>query len=555
MTDATEPTWEEPLPLGWHTDLPPFPTDVLPPVLADYVAALSAELQTPADLTGPVVLGMVAASIAGRIRVRVRSGWEEPTNLYAVPVADPASRKSAVMAECRVPLDLAEVQLQAELADVVVDSRIKRKILDQRAEALQKKASATGDAAAIAEAQAAAREAEEVKVIAVPRLTTADATPEAVVGLLAEQGGRIAAISSEAGIFDSLTGRYGNKANLEPILMAHAGDAIVVDRRSRGPENIPRPALTLIASIQPYALREMVERPDFAGRGLLARVLWTLPPDLVGTRTWEATEVPGAVRAAYRALITKLAVEMAKREDTVTLELTEGAYKRLGDFYTDVERLLSPAGELSKGLCRPWGGKLVGAVVRVAGCLHAAGPDASAGEIKEHTIVSAIALGEYFRKHATAALSPADDERTVDSREVLGVLIAKGMESFTVRELHRRVPRRLQKSEYLVTLLTYLDGLGFVRARISGGYQLHPAAAKYLTSADSADSADTSDVCAGQVARDAPSTTVSTPADSADSQALVSAVSAPPLTGQHVRDQRKDPLSAVSAATRRSATR
>lgn len=535
MTAAPVPppvvAWDEPLPLGWHTNLPSFPTAQLPAVLGEYVTAIAAEIQAPTDLVGPAVLGFVAASIAGKVRVQVRVGWVEPTNLFFVPVADPASRKSAVMAECRVPLDLAEALLQRDLADVVVDSRTKRRILDQRAEALQKKASATGDPAAIAEAQDAARAAEEVVVVPMPRLTTADATPEALVGLLAEQGGRIAAISSEAGIFDSLTGRYGSKANLEPILMAHAGDAIVVDRRSRGPENIPRPALTLVASIQPFALREMVERPDFAGRGLLARVLWSLPPDLVGTRKWEAAEAPARVRGRYRNLVSDLAVKMALRETVVTLELTEGAYKRLGEYYIEVERRLSAAGDLSRGLCRPWGGKLVGAVVRIAGCLHMTGGlDALDRKISESTVEQALALGEYFRHHATAALAPADDERTAGAREIVGVLITKKMLTFTVRELQRRVRRPLQKAEELVRLLTYLESLGFVRTRISGGYELHPNAEAFLTTADSADSADTERIEAGQARFASPEGPVSNPADTADNDRSVSAVSAATLT-------------------------
>lgn len=324
---AAEGGWEEPLPFGWRTDLPAFPVSALPPVLRRYVKAVSAEIQTPPDLAGTVTLGVLAASIGGRVRVRVRPGWVEPTNLYVVPVADPASRKSAVVAECRSPLGVAEQRLRDEYGAEVVDSRTTREILDQRAQRLVLAAAKSGEPADLAEAQDAVRAAEAAVVLPWPRLTTADATPEALVSLLADQRGRIAAISAEADIFDSLGGRYTKTANIEALLMAHVGDEILVDRRGRPPERVERPALTLVASIQPYALRGLLDREDFAGRGLLARVLWSLVPDVVGTRGWEAPEAPPAHKAAYRTLIVDLAVRTHGLDSPVELTLSRPAYK------------------------------------------------------------------------------------------------------------------------------------------------------------------------------------------------------------------------------------
>ena len=43
-----------------------------------------------------------------------------------------------------------------------------------------------------------------------PRLVADDITPEAAASLLAEQGGRLAIISAEGGIFDIIAGRYSN---------------------------------------------------------------------------------------------------------------------------------------------------------------------------------------------------------------------------------------------------------------------------------------------------------------------------------------------------------
>lgn len=57
-----------------------------------------------------------------------------------------------------------------------------------------------------------------------------------------------------------------------------------VDRKGRPPEYIPRPALTLGLCVQPEVLRDIAALPGFRGRGLLARILYSVPADLVGRR-------------------------------------------------------------------------------------------------------------------------------------------------------------------------------------------------------------------------------------------------------------------------------
>lgn len=538
--DASTPTvdspeWAEPLPLGWHTALPSFPIRALPPDLAEYVAGIAAETQTPEDLAGTIVLGVVSGSIGGRVRVRVRDGWSEPTNLYVVPVADPASRKSVVVAACREPLARAETLLQEELGDEIATNNARREILDERAKKLKARAATSGKAEAIAEAEDAVLAAEKIPVRAWPRLIVGDATPEAVVSKLAEQGGRIVAISAEAGIFASLTGRYTSTPNLEPVLMAHAGDDIRVDRRSRPPERIDQPALTLVASIQPYALRELVARQDFAGRGLLARVLWALPPDVVGTRTWEAQPSAHWVKDDYQRLIRGLAIEMGKRAETVTLTLTLDAYNALGDYYRKVEKLIHPDGDLGSGLARQWGGKLVGAVVRIAGCLHSAGgwrnrriENWETAPISEATMRAAIEVGEYFRAHAEAALGATEDPRAKSARVVLDVLIRRDITTFTTRELQRRVPRTLQKAAVLAPVLDYLEALGWVRCD-GKDYQRHPDAKRLLTLLTALTESADERIAAGQSTVDGPSP-----------------VSAPPLTPA---DRSTEAIEAVSTVS------
>ena len=74
--------WPEPVPLHAAPDVPPFPVELLPPWMRDWVSAQSVELQVPADLPALLALGVSAAGIARNVVVSPWPGWSrEPTNL------------------------------------------------------------------------------------------------------------------------------------------------------------------------------------------------------------------------------------------------------------------------------------------------------------------------------------------------------------------------------------------------------------------------------------------------------------------------------------------
>ena len=135
----------------------------------------------------------------------------------------------------------------------------------------------------------------------IPRLVADDVTPEAAASLLAEQGGRLAIISAEGGIFDIIAGRYsGNVPNMDLWLKGHSGDPMKVDRKGRPPEYVRRPALTLGLMIQPAVLSAIAANRQFRGRGFLARILYAYPVSKVGHRAIApappATDDRGRVR-------------------------------------------------------------------------------------------------------------------------------------------------------------------------------------------------------------------------------------------------------------------
>ena len=76
-------------------------------------------------------------------------------------------------------------------------------------------------------------ELDSLPVIKEIRYSADDCSSEALTSLLAGNGGRMAVISSEGGIFDIMTGRYSNKVNIDVWLKGWCGDQIRVDRMGR----------------------------------------------------------------------------------------------------------------------------------------------------------------------------------------------------------------------------------------------------------------------------------------------------------------------------------
>ena len=99
---------------------------------------------------------------------------------------------------------------------------------------------------------------------------------------MAQNDGRMSVISSEGGIFDVIAGRYSGSVNLDLFLKAYTGDPYRVDRKGRQSEYIQRPTLTLLLTFQPSVLYALMQQDEFAGRGFLARFLYSLPQSNVG---------------------------------------------------------------------------------------------------------------------------------------------------------------------------------------------------------------------------------------------------------------------------------
>lgn len=492
---------EEPTPLDPPRTPAVFPVDALPPWAAEYTAALAEATQTPPDMAGCCVLGVLSACAGGRVVVQARAGWREPTNLYLLPVMRPGSRKSAVIAAATRPVYGVQRDLQRQSASLAAEALTLKDIASKAAEkATRTAANADGvrrDELS-AEAVSAASAAAAIEVPVPPRLVADDVTPEAVASLLADHGGRLALISAEGGIFDTMAGRYAKGVPvLDVWLKGHAGDVLQVDRKGRPPEHIDAPALSLLLTAQPAVLAAIARNGAFRGRGLLARFLYAVPESNIGRRRVGPPPVSDDVIDTYEQHVRKLAEDLAGWTDPAVLTLTPAAHELLLSAERTIEPQLAEDGQLGTGLLAEWGSKLAGAMVRMAGLLHVATEaEAFRAPISSATLADAIRLGTYFSEHARAALGLLGETDTSDARYLLGHLARRNVDEFTIRSLHAELPRgRFATAEDVTAAVVVLEDHGWVAAqpppertgpgrRPSPKFRVHPNATQSTQSTE-----------------------------------------------------------------------
>ena len=468
--DPNQAAWELPLPFVDSTGSR-FPTDALPEPVCYFVTAQSIALQVPEDLVGCLVLGAGAAAAARRCVVRLNSDWAEPLNIFIVIALPSGERKSPGFKAANAPLEDRERELALEAEPQIAMAQTQADILQKRVQDLKNsaaKAKSDGERENLTkDASELATKLASMSVPVSPRLLADDATSEAVASLLAQQDGRLAVMSTEGGLFETMAGRYSEGVvNFDVHLKGFSGDTLRVDRKSRPPEYVPQPALTLCLTVQPDVIRGLAGKRGFRGRGLLARFLYSHPRSLVGYRSTTPPPVPDELRQGWDQMLRDiLKIPDPTKGQEHAIRLSPDAFESFQAFRNKVEAQLRPGADLYE--IQDWGNKLCEAVARMAGVIHLFRHhgDARPWEIQmaSSTIEAAICLGEYFSGHANVAFGMMGaDPRMEKAWRLWASIRHDGHETFTRRDLWQRVRRGFTVDE-LADVLGLLVRMGYIR--------------------------------------------------------------------------------------------
>jgi hypothetical protein len=412
--------WGDPVPLAAGPgagDLPPWPAGVLPEALQAYAEGVADSYQVPVDLVALSLLGVLAIAVQRKVQAEPQPDWTEQLALWACPIGESGSRRSAVLARVAAPLlryeaerrqreqlaaDASESALRLARDDLLRAERDRSRAADALAKARGNPGVSQAERDALRQALDAQQErvtqrladvrTAEVALVKPPRLLIEDATVEAASTVLAEQGERLGIVSSEGDFFENLGGRFGKQVPVSFWAKTYTGDRHVVDRRGGGgpdgtrprTELLERPCLSTVLSPQPVVLGELRDRKTLLlKKGIMARFVYAVPASRVGYRELHPEALRGDVEQPWHATVGRLlALEYAPGVGAVTnrgargqepphrLRFTEGALAALDAFRADVERRLRPGGDLAP--LGEWAHKYVGHVVRVASLLHLA---------------------------------------------------------------------------------------------------------------------------------------------------------------------------------------
>ena len=429
-----------------------------------------------------LMIAAAATAVARRYEVQVMPGYRESGNIWIAVALMSGNRKSFVQRAICAPL--VEWERDAGAASTAVISRATSaaKTLLARAAAARADAARARDPIEISVASAEAEDLEaEVAarpIPVAPQLWVSNVTPEKLGMLLADQGEHLAWLSSEAGLFDMLAGRYskGGVADLDIFLKGWSGDPDSSARVGRLAVYLSRPLLTIGLSPQPEVLSGLAAHPEFSARGLVARFIYLLPPSPIGYRNLDSAragscigaEVAAAYHAGLRAMLDWPAdTDSAGKPAHYTCYLSPDAYQVWLAYARAVEARMRPDGDLAHSTAT--GSKMQGQAARFAlimHCLRHAHGCPQAEPIDAETMRAAVEVAEAVLEHSLAVFHLMGADTTVAAAETVWEWIERGRrENAKVRDAHIALRSRFPRAAMLAEALEALEERGYVRVQ------------------------------------------------------------------------------------------
>lgn len=411
-----------------------FPTDELPESVATFVREVASAIGCDESMVALPVLASLGGCIGNRRRIRLKRSWTEPAVVWAVVVARSGTRKSPAMAEVTRSLRRRE----AEKIDAA----------SQRQAAHELELQSWKDQAA---SQRGDRPPEPEPCV---RTLVSDTTVEALTLRLSESRAGLLVVRDElAGwirSFDSYKG--GKGGDVQHWLEMHRAGAVIVDRKTGQTLSVPRAAVSIIGTIQPGVLRQVLEGEHMVN-GLAARLLFAMPPQR--SKRWSDADVSAETRAAWDDRLEEL-IALPYEGEPLDLPLTPSAHARFVEFYNEhAERQEEAENEVVAAAFS----KLEGYAARLALIVELSGnPHAKAVEFA--SMEAGIRLADWFANEAEriyAAFQEAPEER--DRRQLVDLIAARGG-SVTERDLARG-PRRYRDPGAAAIALEDLAASGF----------------------------------------------------------------------------------------------
>ena len=389
---------------------------------------------TAPDYAAIALLTVCAGLVGGkRLASPYGSSWKVPAILWASALGDPSSRKSAPLNAIAKPLWQLQESANANHAERKRDweADIERAKAEKAAWKDEVKNQA-GTEAVTVKIPANAIEPEEP---AHRRFVIKDCTPEAAAFVLKDNPQGVLAHNDElAGWLQSFD-RY-NSGGRPFWLEAFEGQPFSVSRKGEGSFDLPFLGISVLGSIQPDKLTELLEG---ANDGLVPRIIWAWPEKRTPRRPRTEIDTDALVRAYERLELLPWGKDQFGADCGKVLKFSDIAADVFEDWDADNSAGEKDSGSLYESFC----GKMSGAVVRLALVSElmawAFGDGPEPEEISEQAVLAAILWVEDYAKpmaervFGDASVSKADRNASLLARYIL----KQRFEKLNVRELRR----------------------------------------------------------------------------------------------------------------------
>lgn len=435
--DYNEPElWELPEPFEKSIPLQSFPLSSLPPVLGEYLKAVSAYVQVYPEMCVLPMLSVLSLCVQGKYEVQFpNSQHTEPLNLYTVTVAKPGERKSGVFRAFTAPLWDYQKAENERRQPLISEYKAQKKFLENQLDKVTK-----GNNANPQRAEELSQELDELKPVHRLTLNVTDCTPEALTAEMSKNNECMGILDDECGLFDQLAGLYsGGISNIDIFLKSYDRAPYTVIRRTKENLYLEKPVLTLGLMAQSEPFEKAMHNSQFVGRGLIQRFLFAFPESRQGERKQSSPPVPEPAKNAYTELVTKL-LSLKSADKPYILRFNRQASLYMSDYFDNIEQGLKPEGRLE--FMAEWANKLYAKCVRIAGILHLC-QHSHDEPIDEQTAQRAVNVAMWAENHAYKAFSGTafEDETISGAKYILSKIKEKQLKSFTKHELRRNCRR------------------------------------------------------------------------------------------------------------------
>jgi len=436
--DDDEAAFEPWRPFEADRESPPCPVDALPPTLRDAARYVAQSRQVPIELPVMIGLGVIATGIQGKVRVKL-AHHEEPTNIYVAVSMPSGTRKSGAFNDMVSVIYDAERDLRDRQRPAICQAQAGRSVIEQALKKKEQEAAREQDPTQrgmlVHGAADLRMELEQMRVPSPLQLFCQDATPEAVAKLITDHAGRLSLFEPEgACLLALLNGRHdaAHLANYEVFLRCYGGDPLRVDRKGEArSEYALQPALTVVTTLQPLVLRQLLGDREMNARGLVARFAFVEPSSLIGSRLYRGAEDDGSLNT-FRATVRRLFDTSEER----WLQLTAGAQAIWTGFHDRIERQMAPGGRLGAEEVASWASRLAGRAARFAGLLHVV--ERSTEEpIEADTMRAAVDLAEWLLDCALPLLGQVAPDVLLAQRLLGWIRREPNREFFNLRTAYR----------------------------------------------------------------------------------------------------------------------